>query len=224
MGRIVAESTWAEKKWLRELAMKETVMFLEPKKTDVSAEVGAVSALAGKLGLVGESFDSMAQTWLRPIVDEGLGSTKRGLNRARAAVKFIGLLLSGKPFGKARAEAGLSQAEVTAFRFVCPEFDAMYKAARDAMKELMGQEVLDTAFEMATEGEAVFDREGNEVGRKRSEKMLDRLLAMSGPEFRREKGVPAMGGGGSDKPAVALTFNFGGGKTQMGVVDVQAEG
>lgn len=219
MGRIVAESTWAEKKWLREQAMKETVMFLEPKKTDVSAEVGAVSALAGKLGFVGESFDSMAQTWLRPIVDEGLGSTKRGLNRARAAVKFIGLLLSGKPFGKARTEAGLSQAEVTAFRFVCPEFDVMYKAARDAMKELMGQEVLDTAFEMATEGEAVFDREGNEVGRKRSEKMLDRLLVMSGPEFRREKGVPAIGGG-SDKPAVALTFNFGGGKTQMGVVDV----
>lgn len=223
---IAYDLSWAEKRRIREQGLAETVTYLEPKgKADISSEVGAVAALAGKLGIGGEDFETMALTWLRPIVDEGIGSTRRGIERGRRAVKFIGQLLSGARFGKALEASGLTKAELNAFRFVCPAFGDMVRLAREAMKEMMGQDVLDTAYDLATEGEAVYDRDGNEVGRKRSEKMLDRLLVMSGPEFRREKGVPGAGaGGGGDRPAVALTFNFGGGNTQMGVVDVQAEG
>lgn len=190
---------------------------LAPVETDADA-VAAVGVVAGRLGHGGGSFEEMAQTWLRPIVDEGYGTTKQGLNRARCAVKFLGLLLEGRRHGEAMAEAGLTWGLVTAFRFACPGFADVYAAARGAMKEAMGAKVLETAYDLATEGAEVRGKDGEVVGKKKSEKMLDRLLVMSGKEFRKDKGAAAAGAPG--RPGQTLIFQFGGKPQRMEVTDV----
>lgn len=186
----------------------ETVQFLEPARVKLEGEERAVAVVAGRLGLMGESFEAMAQTWLRPIVDEGLGATDRGLDRARVAIKLLGLMLSGVRVDKARERVGLTKAEEVAFRFACPEFDKLYKTALAAMKESMGEKVLGTAYDLATDGTEVYDKEGNVVGRRKSEKMLDRLLVMSGEEFRKEKVPGGGGGGGTDRANVTVELHF----------------
>lgn len=84
----------------------------------------------------------------------------------------------------------------------------------------MGMTVLDTAFELATEGEAVYNKMGEEVGKKRSEKMLDRLMVLAGKEFQKDAcknaAIDAGKGGG-----ITLNFHFDGKKNGVTVGQVE---
>lgn len=178
-------------------------------------EVDAVSALGCKAGGVEE----LANGIFAPIGQENGVVTERGLRRVRSAVKFLAELLGGKKHRDAMSASGLTWAQVNSFALVCPEFERMYQTAKGGMKQAMGAVVLDTAFEMATEGEPVYDRKtGEQVGVKKSEKMLDRLLTLSGREFRKEPGnsKTSLEGGG-----ITLNFHFDGKGKPAEVVDVR---
>ena len=94
---------------------------------------------------------------------------------------------------------------------VSPQFERMYQMAKAGMKRKMGAEVLDTAYELATEGEEQYGKDGEDLGyKKKSEKMLDRLLVMSGREFCRDGGGRVAGGGDSPGGGITLNFHFDG--------------
>lgn len=177
-------------------------------------EVDAVSALGCRAG----GIEDLANGPLAPIGQENGAVTERGLRRVRSAVKFLAELLGGKKHRDAMAASGLTWAQINSFALVSPEFERMYQTAKGGMKQAMGAVVLDTAFEMATEGEPVYDKEGVKVGVKKSEKMLDRLLTLSGREFRKEPGnsKTTLEGGG-----ITLNFHFDGKGKPAEVVDVQ---
>lgn len=192
------------------------------------SEEDAVAVLSGSLGLWGGDVDGMYAGLMATFAMNNGLVTEDGLRRVRSMVKFLGGLLGGKRHRAALADAGLEWCQINAYRSRSLEFRRMYDAARAMMKDTMGAAVLDTAYELATEGvEQYSARTGESLGfKKKSEKMLDRLLVMSGREFRKDGGGEAVagGGGGGDRPAVSLTFNFGGGRQQsMGVVDVKPE-
>ena len=205
--------TWRERNG-RSAKAKTESLDLAPVELG-EGEVDAVSALGCKAGGVEE----LANGILAPIGQEDGVVTERGLRRVRSAVKFLAELLGGKKHRDAMAASGLTWAQVNSFALVCPEFERMYQTAKGGMKQAMGAVVLDTAFEMATEGEPVYDkRTGEQVGVKKSEKMLDRLLTLSGREFRKEPGnsKTSLEGGG-----ITLNFHFDGKGKPAEVVDVR---
>lgn len=205
--------TWRERNG-RSAQRKTEALDLAPIELG-EGEVDAVSALGCKAGGVEE----LANGIFAPIGQEDGVVTERGLRRVRSAVKFLAELLGGKKHRDAMAASGLTWAQVNSFALVCPDFERMYQTAKGGMKQAMGAVVLDTAFEMATEGEPVYNkRTGEQVGVKKSEKMLDRLLTLSGREFRKEPGnsKTSLEGGG-----ITLNFHFDGKGKPAEVVDVQ---
>ena len=194
---------------------------LAPCELDEEA-VAAVGVLAGSIGLGGEGFNEMAQTWLRPIVDEGYGTTRRGLNRARAAIKFLGAFMGDKSFDGALKEAGLNDAQITAFIRGCPGFKKVFVEARAAKREMRGMRIEDTGYEMATKGtvKKIRDKSGAVVDEEvvKSEKMVMAMLPLSGKEF--QKGVAPDKGGSGAGGGVVMNFHFDGkGKPSCEVVD-----
>ena len=185
-------------------------------------ELDAVAALRG--GSRGD-VDALANGALAEIALEDGRLTEWGRRRAESAVKFLAALLDGKKHKAAMEDAKLTWAQVNSFIAVSPQFEQMYQMAKAGMKRRMGADVLDTAYDLATVGEEQFDKDGNSLGfKKKSEKMLDRLLVMSGAEFRKDGCADGGGAGGGGKPSVSLVFNYGGGDRQsMGVVDVKQE-
>lgn len=204
--------TWRERNG-RSAKRKTESLELAPVELG-EGEVDAVSALGCKAGGVEE----LANGIFAPIGQENGVVTERGLRRVRSAVKFLAELLGGKKHRDAMAASGLTWAQINSFTLVCPEFDRMYQTAKGGMKQAMGAAVLDTAFELATVGEIVHDKDGNAVGVKKSEKMLDRLLTLSGREFRKEPGnsKTSLEGGG-----ITLNFHFDGKGKPAEVVDVR---
>lgn len=204
--------TWRERNG-RSAKAKTEALDPEPVKLD-DGEVDAVSALGCGTGGV----DDLANGIFAPIGKENGEVTERGLRRVRSAVKFLAELLGGKKHREAMEASGLTWAQVNSFTLVSPEFERMYQTAKGGMKQAMGAVVLDTAFEMATEGEPVYNKMGDKVGVKRSEKMLDRLLTLSGREFRKEPGnsKTSLEGGG-----ITLNFHFDGKGKPAEVVDVR---
>lgn len=198
------------------------------------AKRDAVEALAVSLGYdFGKSDDgSMCEyddipAWLGPLAMEGGRLTARGRNRAHCVMRFLGEMLDGRTRSESLRAAGMSVAQLNAFRYACPDLERMYRAAKAAQRESIGEDVLESAYGLAVEGSETYDRDGNPTGvKKKSEKMLDRLLVVSGPEFRKGGEARQCGGGGDGGEGgggVSLTFNFGGSaaKTvEMEVVDV----
>ena len=194
---------------------KTEVMELMPVLvSDVEAE--SVLVAANSLGITDGDVSALARGAFKEIGMENGEVTKRGMVRVQCAVKFLSGLFGGKKHKEAMKDSGLTWAQVSAFNFACPEFEKVYHSARGQMKVAMGMSVLDTAFELATEGAEVYNKDGESLGyKKRSEKMLDRLLTLAGKEFSKEAGKPqneAGNGGG-----IVLNFHFDGKKTSSNV-------
>jgi hypothetical protein len=173
-------------------------------------ETDAVMVAVGSLGYKVNGIEELATGALKAIGTENGELTERGLNRVRGAVKFLGGLIAGKKHKDALRDSGLVWAQVSAFTLASEEFCAMYNAARKNMKMSMGMSVLDAAFEIATEGTDVYYK-GEVVGKKRSEKMLDRLMVLAGKEFSKESGKKVEGGS-SNGGGITLNFHFDGKK------------
>lgn len=177
--------------------------------------VGAIGTIAKGMGYSGGSLEDMCLTWLRPICDCGWGATARGVARAKKALALIGKVLDGENPSKAMNEVGLSRKEIAAFRMASPEFAKVYSAAIKSRRELIGDDVLDTAYELATVGDKVNvrDKFGNLVGVDvvKNERLIDRLLSLSGPEFQRgttQAMLDVRGANGGGGPAVVMNFHF----------------
>ena len=191
-----------------------------------------VGEVARSVGFGGATFEEMSGTWLRQIVEHGV-NPKAGVETAQRVVNFLGALLMGQKSRIALEDAGLTWAKLILLMNNCKDFEkvllACYdvrKKANELRKESMGEDVLATAYEMAVDGEQQYSlKTGENLGfKKKSEKMLDRLLVMSGKEFRREGNGASNANAVVEKPAVTLTFNFGGGRAQsMEVIDVQQQ-
>lgn len=166
-------------------------------------ESDAVLMTAQSMGLAAKGIDDLAEGAFKAIASENGEVTDRGRRRVACAVKFIGGLLGGKKHKNALEESGMVWSQVSSFILACPEFERMYNIARGQMKMAMGMTVLDAAFEMATEGSDVYYK-GTVVGKKKSEKMLDKLLTLSGKEFSKE----GKGGNNSIEGVGGITLNF----------------
>ena len=182
------------------------------------SEVDAVSILGGGSG---GGVEALAAGPLNAIAAENGEITERGMARVRGVVKFLSGLLNGMKHKAALEASGLIWAQVNVFMMASPEFADMYERARSGMKRAMGSTVLDTAFDLATEGVEVRDKDGNPLGyRKKSEKMLDRMLALSGAEFRKDGGG-GQSGGVAEGSGITLNLHFDGkGRPGAEVVDV----
>ena len=198
---------------------------LAPIALDQRAE-DTVCAIARRLKLA-DGYEAAKETWLKCVVDDG------GEAAARGIVNFLSALANGEQQSVKALEAnGLQWSQLVMyseaderFRKVLMDTYRIRKGVAALRKVAMGDEVLNTAYELATEGEKQYNKQtGEYLGhRKKSEKMLDRLLLiLSGREFARDGSALEEGGGSqSSKPAVSLTFNFGGGRQQsMEVIDV----
>lgn len=192
--------------------------------------MAAVGSVARRLGYAGQTMGEMMQTWLKDIVTTGdNGTTLSGTALAKAAVNYLGMMLTGVRSAEAVEKSGLTWSALIMMMDSSKDFQKVvqdvYRIRRQMQvlqKASMGEAILDTAFELATEGEEQHHREdGHSLGwKKKSEKMLDRLLTLAGKEFSRDAQKPEEKGA-SGRPSVALTFNFGGGREQsMGVMDV----
>ena len=170
------------------------------------ALVDALEAVTRKLGFVEVRDYEQVPTWLGPLVMENGEMTERGRNRARCVVKFLGTMLNGGTVKQSLAEAGMTRAQLTAFRYACPALDTVYREVKAALKETIGDSVLEAAYDAAVNGLEVYDGMGNMCGYRKSEKMLDKLLALAGKEFRRDD---SSGGGGSgDHANVKVELHF----------------
>ena len=177
--------------------------------------VGAISTIAGGMGYTCGSLEDICLTWMRPIADCGWGVEARGVARAKNALRLVGKILDGAPPTKALAEVGLTRKELAAFRAASPEFAKVYAAAIKVRREAIGDDVLETAYQMATVGDEVTVRNkfGNVVGTDivKNERLLDRLLSLSGPEFQRgttQAMLDIKGANGGGGPAVVMNFHF----------------
>lgn len=177
--------------------------------------VGAIGTIAKGFGYVSGSLEDICLTWMRPIADCGWGATARGVARAKKALALVGRVLDGENPSKALAAVGLTRKELAAFRMASPEFSKVYAAAVKSRRELIGDDVLDTAYELATVGDKVNvrDKNGNLVGVDvvKNERLIDRLLSLSGPEFQRgttQAMLDIKGSNGGGGPAVVMNFHF----------------
>lgn len=172
------------------------------------SELDSVMTVVNGMGLEGRGVEQLAVGAFKEIGCEQGELTDRGLRRVMGAVKFLGGLLAGKKHKVAMEESGLAWNQVNAFMLACPEFEKVYMAARGKMKMAMGMTVLDTALELAVEGSDVYYK-GEVVGKKKSEKMLDKLLVLAGGEFAKDGGRSAS----QDSPGkggIVLNFHFDG--------------
>lgn len=192
------------------------------------AKRDAVEALAASLGYGWGASDDSAMceyeevpAWLGPIAMEGGRVTARGRNRVRCILRFLGEMLDGRTRSESLKASGMSVAQLNAFRYACPDLEKMYRAAKAAQKESIGEDVLESAYGLAVEGEETYSKDGAPMGRRKSEKLLDRLLSLSGREFRKGSDVGVGADGGGSGGGVSITFNFGGAEAKsMEVVDV----
>ena len=187
---------------------------IDPLKPDPRI-VSAVCLVARRLDLEGRSVDAMMKSWLGVVERDG------GKGTAMRIVNFLGGMLEGKRSGPLIKACGLTWGTVAMLMDGCEEFKKMFLDVRRIRKEVvqmekesLGESVLDTAFELATEGAEQYSmKDGTNLGFKRkSEKMLDRLLVLSGQEFRKDVGVPASGAmvPGAAGGGITLNFHFDG--------------
>ena len=176
-----------------------------------ASELMSVGAVARRLGFGGYEFDEMARTWLKKVVEDG------GVAAAKGVVHFMAGLMEGRKSREALEEAGLTWGQLVMLMDGSPDFEKVlmdaYRIRKKMMtlrKESMGDDVLDTAFDMATVGEEQYCRQtGAALGyRKKSEKMLDRLLILAGTEFSRDGRIVGEGGRGNGGGGNGITLNF----------------
>lgn len=202
----------------KDSVVKTQAMTIAPVKVE-DAEAETVLIAVKSLGFNEPNIEALAKGAFKMIGTENGELTERGINRVRGAVKFLSGLMSGKKHKVALEEAGLAWAQVSAFCFACPEFRQIYSEAKKSLKLSMGMSILDTAFEMATEGSEVYYK-GEVIGKKKSEKMLDRLMVLAGKEFTKDygKGAAADTGKGG---GIILNFHFDGKKNGVAVDQVE---
>ena len=185
-------------------AMKTRTMKCEVAPVDLSdGDVEAVSVLSGG---VGGGIEALACGPLAPIAMEDGRLTERGIGRVRGAVKFLIGLLGGKKHKEAMKDANMDWVRVNTFLKVSPEFAKMYEQAKGAMFHIGEMEAYDTARELSSEGENVYDKEGNVIGRKRSERITEVMLP---GRYRKNAGGSGSGGGGAGGN-ITLNFHFDG--------------
>jgi len=202
----------------KDSVVKTRELSIAPVKIE-DMEADTVLVAVKSFGFDDVGIEGLAQGAFKVIGTEDGVVTERGLNRVKAAVKFLSGLMAGKKHKVALEDAGLVWSQVSAFCFACPEFCQIYNEAKKNLKLSMGMSILDTAFEMATEGSDVYYK-GEVVGKKKSEKMLDRLMVLAGKEFTKDysKGAAAdasKGGG------ITLNFHFDGKKNGVAVEQVE---
>lgn len=173
--------------------------------------VAKVGFIARKLGLDGNGFGDMMKSWLGDL--EKLG----GKGTAERIVAFLGGLLEGTQSGKLVRECGLTWGTIVmlmdsneSFKNVLGEVHRLRRNVIAMEKESKGEAVLDMAYELAVDGEKQHSyKTGEYLGfKKKSEKMLDRLLVLSGQEFRKDVGVAVNGGNGGSGSVGGITLNF----------------
>lgn len=188
---------------------------LAPIALDQRAEE-TVCAIARRLKLA-DGYEAAKETWLKCVVDDG------GEAAARGIVNFLSALANGEQQSVKALEAnGLQWSQLVMyseaderFRKVLMDTYRIRKGVAALRKVAMGDEVLNTAYELATEGEKQYNKQtGEYLGhRKKSEKMLDRLLILSGREFARDGSALEEGGvhaGGATAGGITLNFHFDG--------------
>lgn len=182
---------------------------IEPLKPDPRI-VSAVCLVARRLGLEGKNMDAMMKSWLGDVERDG------GKGTAMRIVNFLGGMLEGRRSGPLVKACGLTWGTVAMLMDGCEEFKKVFLDVRRIRKEVvqmekesLGESVLDTAFELATEGADVHSfKTGENLGfKKKSEKMLERLLVLSGQEFRKDAGL-AVPGAASPVAGGGITLNF----------------
>lgn len=213
-GKTGMGSAWSRQGWgvkFSHGSAARTAAVVPASEEPSESETRAVAVLGG--GVADKGLAGLAEGALSALGKEGGVVTESGMARVAAAVKFLAVLLGGGRCGAAMKASGLTWAEANTFMAVSEDFKAMYEAARVGQKRAMGTRVLDAAYELAVDGEDVYDRDGKVVGRRKSEKMLDRLLVLDGKEFT--KGGPAFvaglkGGGEAGAGTITLNFHFDG--------------
>jgi len=166
-------------------------------------EMEAASVLSGCPG----GIEALAKGPLAPIAMEDGVLTERGMGRVRSAVKFLTGLLNGCKHKDAMRFANLDWIKINAFLVVSPEFARMYEESKNAMFHVGEMEAYDTARELSVDGENVYDKEGNVVGRKRSERMTE--IMMPG-RYRKNGAAGNSSGGGGGGGGITLNFHFDG--------------
>ena len=185
-------------------AMQTRTMKYEIAPVDLTdGEVDAAAVLAGCAG----GIEAIAKGPLAPIAMEGGKLTERGVGRVRGVVKFLTGLLDGKKHKEAMSASKLNWIQINAFLVVSPEFARMYEQSKNAMFHVGEMEAYDTARELSSEGENVYDKEGNGVGKKRAERMTEVMLP--GRYRKNGAGGGASGGDGSGG-GITLNFHFDG--------------
>lgn len=206
-----AQAEWRKKSWTEKMSMANPAMIgvlaapveLTPEETDV---MSVMNEGAGK-----DLVETLARGKFAKIALENGELLEYGRTRTKRVIRLIVALLGGAKLRKAMDASGLAWSQINVFSLVCPEFDKMFQAARNGSKRAMGAEILDTAFDLATKGaEQHSAKDGTPLGyRKKSEKMLDRLLVLSGREFQKDAGGVAVGADAS-KGGITLNFHFDG--------------
>ena len=166
-------------------------------------EVEAVSLLS-ESGCCG--VEALARGPLAAIAMEGGELTERGVGRVRGVVKFLTGLLDGKKHKDAMKDANMPWVMVNTFLRISPEFSKMYEQAKGAMFHIGEMEAYDTARELSSEGEIVYDKDGNVIGSKRSERMTEAML----PGRYRKNAGGASASGGATSGGITLNFHFDG--------------
>lgn len=207
-----AQLAWRKKPWIEKIASGKDAarvgVLADPIEL-APEEVDAMTVMNGEAN--GDLIETLAKGKFAKIALENGELNGYGLVRTKRAVKLIVALLGGAKMRKAMEASGLTWMQINVFSIVCPEFGKMFQAARNGMKQAMGADVLDTAYELATEGEELRDKEGKGlVYKKKSEKMLDRLLVMAGGEFRKDNGGGGAGNSGGAGGGITLNFHFDG--------------
>ena len=173
--------------------------------------VSAVCLVARRLGLEGGGMDAMMGSWLGDVERDG------GKGTALRIVNFLGGMLEGRRSTPLIKACGLTWGMVAmlvdgseAFQKVYFDIMRIRKEVVQMEKDSRGEEILETAFELATEGAEQYSaKDGTPLGfRRKSEKMLDRLLVLSGQEFRKDAGLSVPGGRGGSAAGGGITLNF----------------
>lgn len=166
-------------------------------------EVEAVSLLS-ESGCYG--VEALARGPLAAIAMEGGELTERGVGRVRGVVKFLTGLLDGKRHKDAMRDANMPWVMVNTFLRISPEFSKMYEQAKGAMFHIGEMEAYDTARELSSEGESIYNKDGVFIGKERSERITEALLP---GRYRKNAGGGGSGGGGAGGN-ITLNFHFDG--------------
>lgn len=178
--------------------------------------------LVGSFAEAERTFDALAAGPLAEIANWMPSKPEVCREYVRRAVKYLGLLLSGAKQIEAQKKAGLMWSEVFIFTQRSPWFGQMYEMAKRSRAEAREAAIYDAAMQAITEGLPEYDEEGKLLGNRISVQVLCALIRNEGSKMMSARHRQAtMEDHASARAARSgLSFNFGGKKSSMGVIDV----